>query len=180
MGHSVLVVPVPALEEFVRGRWQHYEPAWVSSDPGFTHAHVTALAPWREEPDAAALARVAGIAAACPAFDFTLAGVAAFPDGVIHVPPSPAAPFRALTAALADAFEDCPPYAGAFGSRDALVPHLTLDHAVAGVDAAAVAGRLGDRLPVSCRATHLEWQWYAEGDCHVRARWPLGGPTAGG
>ncbi|MEQ6901429.1 2'-5' RNA ligase family protein [Nocardioides sp. YIM 152588] len=170
MGHSVLVVPVPALEPFVRSRWAHYEPAWVSADPAFTHAHVTALAPWREAPDPQALATVARVAAATPAFGFALTGVEAFPDGTIHTPPEPAAPFAELTARLWAAFPDCPPYAGEFAD---VVPHLTLDRASTGVDVDSVRVGLGATLPAACVAEALEWHWYDEGDCHVRARWPF-------
>ncbi|TIC88558.1 2'-5' RNA ligase family protein [Nocardioides sp. GY 10113] len=177
MGHSVLVVPVPALEPFVRARWAHYDPAWVSADPAFTHAHVTALSPWREDPDPDALARVARIAAATPAFDFTLAAVDAFPDGTLHTPPAPAAPFADLTARLWSAFPDCPPYGGAFGEGPS-VPHVTLDRVADDVSVASVRTALGGTLPAACRAEALEWHWYDEGDCHVRGRWPFRAPPS--
>ena len=45
-GHSVLVVPVPALERLVRQRTRHYDAAYLSSDPTFAHAHVTLLGPF--------------------------------------------------------------------------------------------------------------------------------------
>lgn len=170
MSHTVLAVPVPALEPYVRGRWQHYDPAWVSRDPAFTHAHVTALAPFLPEPTPEDLAVVAAIARSTPAFGYTLDAVAAFPDGIIHLVPEPAGPFATLTAQLWAAFPQCPPYAGEFGD---VVPHVTLDHAGTGVTVASVAADLAPVLPVAGRADRLELHRYAEGDCRVLASWPL-------
>ncbi|WP_220793661.1 2'-5' RNA ligase family protein [Nocardioides stalactiti] len=168
-GHSVLVVPVTELEPFVRGRWQHYEPGWVSRDPAFTHAHVTVLAPWLPAPTDADLDRVARVAAATAAFDYDLREVRVFPDGCLHVPPEPAAPFAALTRALADAFPQCPPYGGAHD----VVPHVTLDQESANVSLASTRALVGDLLPVGCRADRLQLHWYKEGGCRVLADWKL-------
>lgn len=171
-GHTVLVVPVPELEPFVRGRWEHYEPAMVSTDPAFTHAHVTALAPYLPEPTPADLALLAEIAAGTEPFDYLLDDVAAFPNGIVHLRPEPAAPFAALTARLWEAFPQCPPYAGRFPHS---VPHLTLDLLSERVTLASTRDLLGDAVPVRCRADRLELHWYETGDCHVRHAWPLGG-----
>lgn len=176
MSHTVLAVPVPALEPYVRGRWEHYDPAWVSRDPAFTHAHVTALAPFLPEPTPEDLAVVAAIARRTPAFGYTLADVAAFPDGIIHLVPEPAGPFATLTARLWEAFPQCPPYGGEFGD---VVPHVTLDHAAAGVTVASVEADLASVLPVSGRADRLELHRYAEGDCRVLASWLLRGVRSG-
>ena len=62
-GHSVLQVPVPGLEPFVRARTEHYDTDYLSADPAFTHAHVTALGPFLPEVDDAAAATIAAIAA---------------------------------------------------------------------------------------------------------------------
>lgn len=175
--HTVLLVPVPLLEPWVRERWEHYAPTWVSRDPAFTHAHVTVLSPWAAEPGAEDLAAVAKIAAAAAPFDFTLSTVEAFADGLLHLVPAPAAPFAALTAALWARFPEHPPYAGAFPEP---VPHLTLDQASASVSAGSVRASLGTLLPATCRAERLELHRYDEGDCRVLASWPLGGPVAGG
>ncbi|GAA1538150.1 2'-5' RNA ligase family protein [Nocardioides humi] len=176
MAHSVLAVPVPALEPYVRARWEHYDAAWVSRDPAFTHAHITALAPFLPAPSAADLARVAEIARTTPAFDFVLDEVAAFPDGIVHAVPTPAAPFAELTARLWRAFPDCPPYAGEFAD---VVPHLTLDRLGPAVSIGSVAAEVGGLLPARTRAERLELQWYDEGDCRVLAAWPLGAPAVG-
>ncbi len=176
-GHTVLVVPVPELEPFVRGRWAHYEPGWVSRDPAFTHAHITALAPYLREPTSGDLARVAAIAATTVPFDYDLREVRAFPDGCLHLAPEPAAPFAALTQALWEAFPRCPPYAGAYD----VVPHLTLDQRSGTVSGASTRALLGDLLPARCRADRLELHWYQEQGCRVLADWKLaGGGSAGG
>ena len=99
-GHSVLLLPVPVLEGFIRARWEHYAPDLVSRDPAFTHAHVTVLAPYLDEPSAADLALVGEIVASTPAFEFGLDEMETFPDGIIHARPEPAAPFSRLTAQL--------------------------------------------------------------------------------
>lgn len=170
-GHTVLVVPVPELESFVRSRWQHYEPSWVSDDPAFTHAHVTALAPYLPEPTAADLDRLATIAASTAPFDYRLGEVQEFPNGCIHVPPEPGGPFVALTHALWAAFPQCPPYEGQYGVE----PHVTLDHRSSSVSVASTAAALGGVLPARCRADRLELHWYEEGRCHVMADWKLSG-----
>ncbi len=137
-GHSVLQVPVPGLEPFVRARTEHYDTDYLSADPAFTHAHVTALGPFLPEVDDEAAATVAAIVAETPAFTFTLERIATFPNGIIHLVPEPDAGFRELTSRLAAAFPQCPPYAGRFAD---VRPHLTLDarvgHGERGVDPGA-------------------------------------------
>lgn len=170
-GHTVVVVPVPDLEPFVRDRWVHYEPSWVSRDPAFTHAHITVLAPYLREPTAADLDRIASIAAATAPFDYVLREVQEFPNGCIQVPPEPAAPFAALTQALWDAFPQCPPYAGDYD----VAPHVTLDQESPTVSVASTRALLGDLLPARCRADRVELHWYEEGHCRVLADWKLSG-----
>ena len=63
-GHSVLQLPVPPLEEWVRARTAHYDEGFVSADPLFAHAHLTALGPFDPDPSAEVLQAVAGLAAA--------------------------------------------------------------------------------------------------------------------
>ena len=89
LGHTVLAVPVPALEEVVRERTAFYDASFLSADPGFVHAHITLLAPWADQPTAAELAQVAHIARAAGPFDVKLAQVGEFPDGVLYLRPYP-------------------------------------------------------------------------------------------
>ena len=173
-GHSVLLVPVPELEPFVRARHAHYDRDYVSADPAFTHAHVTVLGPFVPRPTDEDLAAVAAIAATTEPFGFALDGLEAFPDGLLHVVPDPAAPFRALTDRVHAAFPDHPPYAGRF---EHVVPHLTLDAVSATVSAESTRALVGDLLPARCRAERLDLAWYEPGRCRLLASWPLGAAT---
>ncbi len=172
-GHSVLQVPVPALEPFVRARTAHYDAGFVSEDPAFVHAHVTALGPFVVAPSPGELDLVAAIASGTRAFDVVLAEVAAFPDGIIHLRPDPDEGFRDLTSRLCAAFPDQPPYDGRHGPADAVVPHLTLDLTAPGVDVASTRRLLGDALPVTVQAEQLDLVWYEAGECRLMASWPF-------
>jgi len=169
VAHSVLVVPVPGVEDFVVGRTLRYDASFHSRDPRFVHAHLTLLGPWLSAPDERDLAIVGDLAAAAEPFDYRLDEVAVFPEGIIHLVPEPAEPFAALTKALVAAFPECPPYAGAFPDS---VPHVTLDREAPGISAASVRAELP--LPVDGRATRIDLQWWDNDDCHVMASWPLG------
>jgi hypothetical protein len=170
-GHSVLLVPVPQLEPFVRARTEHYDVDYVSADPAFTHAHVTALGPFIDHVGEAAAAAVAAVAAATAPFTFVLERLATFPNGIIHLVPDPDRPFRELTRRLWEAFPDCPPYAGAFPD---VRPHLTLDACSDAVGEETTRQALGDRLPAYCYAERLDLAWYAPGGCRVLRSWDLG------
>lgn len=157
-GHAVLLVGVPALEEWVRERTAFYDPAFVSDDPAFAHAHVTVLAPC--PPRVEFLEAVAGSAGP---FDFTLARVAVFPDGVIHLVPEPDAAFRALTDAAVAAAPEYPPYWGRFSPT----PHVTLDRVGPGVSLASTRDAVAHLLPVRARAEELLLTWWEGGACRV-------------
>ncbi|WP_300677639.1 2'-5' RNA ligase family protein [Nocardioides sp.] len=176
-GHAVLAVPVPALDAPVRERTAFYDPSFVSTDPGFVHAHITLLSPWLAEPTAADLDVVAALAARTAPFAAVLDQVEEFVGGVIHLPPAPAGPFQALTAALVEAFPQCPPYAGVFPTP---VPHLTLDHPAGGVTLAEVRERMHQHLPVTFPVDRIDLQWWANDDCRLLASWPLTGSLGTG
>jgi len=173
MGHTVLAIPVPELDDVVRERTAFYDASFVSTDPDFVHAHITVLAPWVTAPTERDLATVADIAAQAEPFEMSLADVEAFPDdGVFHLRPDPDEPLRKLTAALCAEFPEHPPYAGEFPDP---TPHLTLDHPAGGVTLAEVRDRLAPHLPVTSRATRLDLQWWDNHDCRLLRSWPLGG-----
>jgi len=169
-GHSVLQVPVPELEEFVRGRTLHYDASYLSTDPDHVHAHVTALGPFADALTPDIERRIAAIAAETPAFDFVLAQVATFADGIIHLLPEPDEPFRKLTARLAAEFPEHPPYEGRYGD---VAPHLTLDLLSPDVTEASTLALLDGVLPARCRATRLDLAWYEPHATGVRRSWPL-------
>ncbi|MDV3220824.1 2'-5' RNA ligase family protein [Intrasporangium sp.] len=175
-GHTVLQVPVPQLEPFVIERHRHYDRDFVSSDPRFVHAHITALGPFLPPRliDAAVRSAIGEIARGVGEFTFRLARIDTFPNGIIHLVPEPEGPFRDLTARLLEVFPDCPPYAGEFPD---VRPHLTLDARSPAVTVASTRRRLGDLVPATCVAERLDLAWYEAGGCRVLAAWPLaGGP----
>ena len=171
-GHSVLQLPVPALEEWVRARTAHYDDRFVSTDPRFGHAHVTALGPFDPDPSPATLARIGDLAAGTAPVRVRLAELAQFPNGIIHVVPDPDDALRDLTARLVATFPQWPPYGGEFGAD--VVPHLTVDAASDEVSLSSTAGLLRDVLPVEVVLDRLQLAWWESGDCHVRQEWRLG------
>ena len=171
---------MPGLEEFVRSRWAHYEESLVSTDPGFAHAHVTVLGPFHPCDDAALAPEVAqlvaGVASDVPAWEYTLARVATFPDGIIHLVPEPDQGFRELTRRICAQFPGSVPYDGQHADPR---PHLTLDLRADGVTEETTRSALGDRLPRHERAQRLDLAWYETGRCHVLGSWELGAASAG-
>jgi len=171
MTHTVLVVPVPELEPFVRARTEHYDTSFLSADPSFVHAHITALGPFLDNASEAELAQVAEIAGRTPAFDFTLGRIGELAHGILSLLPDPDEPFRELTRRLIGAFPQCPPYGGEYPEP---IPHLTLDRRTEDIDEASVRVALGDAVPAHCRADRLALYRYANHDCRVLAEWKLG------
>ncbi|GAA4126832.1 2'-5' RNA ligase family protein [Nocardioides fonticola] len=170
-GHTVLAIPVPALEPFVRERTAFYDPSFVSADPTFVHAHLTVLAPWIAEPTASDLGVVERIARETASFSVRLARIGEFPDGVLHLVPEPDDGLRALTARLVEAFPAYPPYGGAY---DDVVPHVTLDRRGPEVTPETVHAAIADLLPVDLAVERIDLQWWANDDCRVLASFPLG------
>ncbi|QIG43618.1 2'-5' RNA ligase family protein [Nocardioides anomalus] len=168
-GHTVLAVPVPELDPFVRERTERYDASFVSTEPDFGHAHVTLLSPWLGAPTAADLAVVGEVVSSEPAFAYALERLEQTPLGLLMLAPEPAAPFARLTAALVAAFPQTPPYAGAFDP----LPHLTLDHTETGATLAGLRAELA--LPVEAKAEVVQLQWWANHDCRVLHTWRLGG-----
>jgi hypothetical protein len=171
-GHSVLQLPVPELEDWVRARTAHYDTGFVSTDPRFGHAHITALGPFDPDPSETTLAVVADIARTTPAVRTRLQRLGQFPNGIIHLVPEPAEPLRALTQRLVAAFPGFRPYAGEFG--DDVQPHLTVDAASDTVSLASTAELLRDVVPVDVVLDRLQLAWWESGRCHVREEWALG------
>lgn len=177
-GHSVLVVPIPALEPLVLARHEHYDRDYVSIDPTFAHAHVTILGPWLTHADlrdsaraSSALTQIREIASATTGFAVAFARVDTFPNGIIHLVPEPHDPFAELSGAVRRAFPAYPPYAGRYG---AVRPHLTLDAVGPNVTEPVVSGWLADLLPVRVRADRMNLSWYEAGRCQTLATFPFG------
>ena len=175
-GHTVLAVPVPELERFVRERTAHYDTDYLAQDPDFGQAHVTVLGPWIAQPSPQDLAAIAQIAAASAPFDVRLARIDTFPNGIIHLVAEPPEPFRALPQAVWERFPSHPPYEGKFAG---VTPHLTLDALGPGVDEQWVRDLLGEQIPLDARADLLQLQWWQARRCHVQHSWRLGTATGG-
>lgn len=166
LGHGVLLIGVPKLEDWVRDRTAFYDPSFVSADPDFAHAHITVLAPFPvDRPEVAA-----AVAATMAPFDYTLARVDVFPDGVVHLVPEPDTCLRALTDAARGLVPDVTPYWG----RHEPVPHLTLDRIGPGVTTASTMDAVRHLLPVHARATELLLTWWESDNCQLLGRFPLG------
>lgn len=175
-GHTVLAIPVPQLDAYVRARTQHYDLAYLADDPAFGQAHVTLLAPWQRTPTATELGFVADLARRTEPFDYRLDRLAMFGDGIIHLLADPAQPFAAMTQQLRSRFPDNIPYDGRF---EHVVPHVTLDALGPQVDLVSVRASLGGVVPARCRAEQIQLQWWQAGRCHVRRTWQLGGAGRG-
>lgn len=176
-GHTVLAVPVPELNDFVRARTAHYDQDYVAEDPRFGQAHITILAPWVRRPTAADLSAVAQVAAQTAAFDYRLSELDTFPDGTIHLVPEPVDAFAAFTAEVVEIFPEYPPYAGQFPR---VTPHVTLDAVGPTITQHDVSVMLGDLVPLTARAESLQLQWWQAEHCHVQHIWHLGQPAAEG
>jgi 2'-5' RNA ligase len=118
-GESAIIVPVqvPVAVNRLRDRM---DPSAAQGVP----AHVTLIYPFMP-PDRLkddVRRQIEQIVAAERSFAFTLKSVGRWPN-VVYLAPDPAEPFRRLTQALAQAFPDYPPYAGAHAD---VVPHLTI------------------------------------------------------
>ena len=114
------VVVVPEAEPLVSGLRSRFAPAAAVGVP----AHVTVLYPFMPPAQVTpeVLARAADALRGLAPFHFQLGQVERFP-GVLYLAPQPAAPFVALTEALARAFPAYPPFGGV---HDRIVPHLTV------------------------------------------------------
>lgn len=156
----------------MRARTSHYDEGFVSSDPGFAHAHITALGPFDPRPSEQVLADIAAIAAATAPMVVRLSELAQFPNGIVHLVPSPADPLRALTLRLMAAFPSHPPYGGEFGTD--LQPHLTVDAASEHVSLDSTRELLTGVVPVTCLLDRLQLAWWESGNCHVMSEWLLG------
>jgi 2'-5' RNA ligase len=148
---SALLIPVPEAEALV-GAWRAlHDPSARRGVP----AHVTLVVPWipPEQIKQEHLDELSELLADEEPFEYSLQDVRWFGERVLWLGPSPADPFKHLTATLANHF-DTPPWQGEFAE---VVPHLTVGlagHAV-GCTLVEAADALRPRLPVTCRATEV-------------------------
>jgi hypothetical protein len=155
---TALIVPVPEAEPAVGALRLAHDPAAALGVP----AHVTILFPFAD-PGNVDEEAVAALVARFRAFDFVLASVERFEDGVVWLRPEPSEPFVDLTAAVWQRWPAYPPYEGAF---DEPIPHLTVSMSPIDVQVS---------LPISCRAREvlLIEESETDGRWSVRRRFPL-------
>jgi 2'-5' RNA ligase len=120
---SAVVVPIPEAEPWVGALRAAFDPSAALGVP----AHVTIMFPFVPPArlDDGVLAALGEVLANALAFEIEFSKVAWFAEDVVWWAPEPAAPFVALTHAVAARF-DLRPYEGAHG--DDVVPHLTIGH----------------------------------------------------
>lgn len=167
MSRSALVVLVPEAEPVVATLRRRHDPMCGRGVP----AHITVLHPFRPVVDASTATVVARLASTFDAFSATLARVGQFPGSVVFLEPEPIESFKVLTAAMVEAFPDCPPYGGAFTDPH---PHLTVGSGVDEPTAQRIESALSPSLPIRFRVGHLtllvedhDGQW------SVDRSWPL-------
>lgn len=133
-----------------------------SSAPLGVPAHITILFPFAP-PDNVDEDALGELLAAHPGFDFELASVEHFDDGVTYLAPIPSEPFAALTYAVAERWPGYPPYEGLF---EMVIPHLTVGETML---------ELNPPLPIACRAHEVQLiEEEAPGRrWRVRRRFPL-------
>ena len=160
MAPTAIVVPVPEAAPAV-DRWRR---RYTQAARGGLPPHVTLLFPFvdddgLEQDDVAAvhgvLAGFAAVELELRVFGPPLSSPST--GAVLYLAPEPAAPFAAMTQALAAAFPDYPPYGGEFAE---VVPHLTV---ALGDDAPAEEIRADVERHLPIRA-HAAEAWLAGRD----------------
>ena len=118
-GESAIIVPVRVPVGVMRLR-DRMDPSAAEGVP----AHVTLLYPFMpvDQLTADVRRKIEDIVASEPSFPLLFKAVRRWPN-VVYLEPEPAEPFRRMTAALAAAFPDYPPYEGA---HEEIIPHLTV------------------------------------------------------
>lgn len=171
VAETALLVPVAAAEPLVRAHRLALDPVAPLGVP----AHVTVLYPFvpPDEVDQSVCDAITEVLARFPPFDFTLAEVRQFDDGVIYLAPEPVEPFVAMTDALAARWPEHQPYGGAFTD---VVPHLSVATADGESAATELETALNGGLPLR---THADAVWLMEGQREdrwaIRAVFPLSG-----
>ncbi|HUG47618.1 MAG TPA: 2'-5' RNA ligase family protein [Candidatus Limnocylindria bacterium] len=171
VGEGAIIVPVelPVAVRRLRDRMDHAAALGVP-------AHVTLLFPFvpPDQLDDEGRRKLAGIVAREQAFPFSLARVGRWPD-VVYLAPEPDEPFRRLTAALAEAFADYPPYEGV---HDEVVPHVTIVESPRPDYLAAAEHALPAMLPIRDVAREAWVIGHPPGQpWRTHLRLPLGAPA---
>jgi 2'-5' RNA ligase len=164
---SALIVAVPEAEPLVHDWRLRYDNAALGIP-----AHVTLIFPFvpMQEVDEELIGKLRELFAAQPAFSFSLARVARFPE-VAWLAPEPDDSFRHLTELLASRYPEYPPYEGI---HDDVIPHLSVGR---GDEAFQdeVESALTPHLPIEARAEDVTLIVEDEsGHWRESERFPLG------
>lgn len=149
---SALLIPVPEAEPAVF-RWrQELDSAAADGIP----AHITVLYPFVDpsEADDVVEQKLDSVVSQFEAFDYSLDHVRWFDSEVLYLEPHPFYRFTEMTAAVYDAFPQCPPYGGAFSE---VIPHLTVGDNAPRDQLKYAAEDVAARLPIQARVTDLWW-----------------------
>jgi hypothetical protein len=117
---SALIIAVPEAEPLVKAFRDRFDSSAAAGIP----AHITILYPFMPpgEITSAVLAELRDLFARFSTFEFALAELRRFPE-YLHLFPSPAEPFKALTYTVVERYPEYPPYGGVFPE---VIPHLTV------------------------------------------------------
>lgn len=168
-----MLIPVPEAEALV-GSWRAvHDPRARTGVP----AHITLVVPWLpiEQLKPEHLEELDQLLSDQPPFDYTLDRVCWFGERVLWLAPTPAEPFKKLTAVLAAHF-GTPPWQGEFAE---VVPHLTVglaDHTL-GSALKEAAQDLAVKLPLACRAQEVDVMCGRVDRWEVVHRFALRGPA---
>lgn len=169
---SALVVLVPESEVLVKPIRERYSPAATLGVP----AHITVLYPFKppHEITPAVTSTLQGLFRHFAPFSYALSELRTFPE-VLYLAPKPAAPFVALTQAVADVFPETPPYGGAFTE---IVPHLTLAQCEEGEQlthlVTEIEPMIQSHAAIQATATEVTLLDNAQGMWQVRTGFALG------
>ena len=170
-GQTGVVVPVPAAEPLVsawRARFDRSAPLGVP-------AHITVLYPFlaRECVDATVLAELAELCRAVGRVEVTFRRTGWFDEThVLWLDPEPAAPFVALTRALAGRWPQARPYGGV---HHEVVPHLTVAEAAPPQEVERMRDELAAALPLRTVVDHA-WLYGFDGQAWSSVQaFPLSG-----
>lgn len=100
------------------------------------------------------------------AFDFELSAIGHFHGDLSYLAPSPAEPFKRLTALFAEAFPQWPPYGGMY---DEVTPHLSIGHELSATELDEIRGL----LPIRATASEITLTWWNEGAAENLETFPL-------
>ena len=170
---SGLAVLVPEAEHLVRPFREEHDPSAAAGMP----AHITLLYPFKPPYEIcdSVMEKLNRCFAGFSSFDFSLAKICRFPGAILYLAPEPDEPFRRLTLAVWDYYQETPPYCGKDSN---VVPHLTLakvdNEQQADQAAAEFAQASRGQLPIRVTLSEIALMDTLSGSWQLRTAIPLG------